>query len=451
MRAGGRELVREAGRERRCALTARADPLACRAERHEGTVRVAGAAGELREAPIDCLALDPQRLQPSLCLDGGRSLDRGDEGLTVTGTLGGMPALGCSGPGRRTRLLGGKLERAHCLVGPGALRTFGLGEIVAQPRGEGGGGLRANRETLSGTLQAIEGAQRGLARSGRTRELRLRALPVAEDGREPLLGRPPGERGRGAALLGSGPALVERREVDSRDPRPKRHDLPREPLRPLRGGRLQRERPEALAHLLLDVARALHLRRDPRELELGAVASPLELAEARSLLDESAPVLGLEASTASTFPCETIECIEPPSPTSASSSTRSVLRTGARLTRYWPSPPRTSRREIESSAKSSSSPKPPSSLSKTSSTSQWSAADRSAPPANSTSSGLSARSSDGVNDPAAQTIASETFDFPEPFGPTTTATPGSRLTSTGSGNDLKPRSLMLRRCMRGRG
>ena len=123
-----------------------------------------------------------------------------------------------------------------------------------------------------------------------------------------------------------------------------------------------------------------------------------------------------------------------------------MRRTGARLTRYCPSPPRTSLRAIEISLKSSSSPKPPSSLSKTSSTSQWSAAARFAEPPKSTSSGFSARSSDGVSEPAAQTIASETFDFPEPFGPTTTATPGSRLTSTGSGNDLKPRSLMERRC-----
>jgi hypothetical protein len=55
---------------------------------------------------------------------------------------------------------------------------------------------------------------------------------------------------------------------------------------------------------------------------------------------------------------------------------------------------------------------------------------------------------DVVGLPAAQTIASETFDLPEPFGPTTTATPGSRRTSTGSGNDLKPRSLIARRCTR---
>jgi len=79
------------------------------------------------------------------------------------------------------------------------------------------------------------------------------------------------------------------------------------------------------------------------------------------------------------------------------------------------------------------------------STSQKSSAERPPPPAKRTSSGFSARNSEGAIDPAAQTMASETFDFPEPFGPTTTATPGSRRISTGSGNDLKPRSLMARR------
>ena len=69
-------------------------------------------------------------------------------------------------------------------------------------------------------------------------------------------------------------------------------------------------------------------------------------------------------------------------------------------------------------------------------------------PAKRTSSGFSARSSVGARLPAAQRIASATFDLPEPFGPTTTATPGSRRTSTGSGNDLKPRSLIDCRCTR---
>ena len=143
-----------------------------------------------------------------------------------------------------------------------------------------------------------------------------------------------------------------------------------------------------------------------------------------------------------------IECIPPPSPRSASSSTRSIRRTPVRLTRYCPSPPRCRRRAIESSEKSTG--PSPSALSNSSSTSQKSVAFRPAAPAKSTSSGFSARSSDGASEPAAQTIPSETFDFPEPFGPTTTATPGSSRISTGSGNDLKPRSLIALRCTRGR-
>src|SRR6185503_6959718 len=85
-------------------------------------------------------------------------------------------------------------------------------------------------------------------------------------------------------------------------------------------------------------------------------------------------------------------------------------------------------------------------LSNSSSTCAWSDAARVSEPANRTSSGFSARSSCGESDPAAQTIASDTFDFPEPFGPTITPTPGSRRISTGSGNDLKPRILIAVRC-----
>ena len=67
---------------------------------------------------------------------------------------------------------------------------------------------------------------------------------------------------------------------------------PRELLRALGRGRLQRQRAQPLAHLVLDVARPLDLRRDARELQLGAVPAPLELAEAGRLLDERAPILG---------------------------------------------------------------------------------------------------------------------------------------------------------------
>src|SRR5262249_35411003 len=64
-------------------------------------------------------------------------------------------------------------------------------------------------------------------------------------------------------------------------------------LRALRGRRLQRERPEPLGHLGLEVARPVGLRRDARELQLGAMTTPLELAETGGLLDERAPLFGL--------------------------------------------------------------------------------------------------------------------------------------------------------------
>ena len=69
-----------------------------------------------------------------------------------------------------------------------------------------------------------------------------------------------------------------------------RRDLDAELLGALGRGRLQRERTEALAHLVLEVARALDLSRDAGELELGAVAAALETAEPRGLLDELAPL-----------------------------------------------------------------------------------------------------------------------------------------------------------------
>ena len=145
-----------------------------------------------------------------------------------------------------------------------------------------------------------------------------------------------------------------------------------------------------------------------------------------------------------------IERSPPPRPTSESSSTRSIRRTAVRLTRYWPSPPRWSRRAIETSANGSSG-HAPSSLSKSSSTSQNSTGLRVRRAREEHVVGLLRAQLVRASEPVAHRIASETFDFPEPFGPTTTATPGSSRTSTGSANDLKPRSLIAFRCTRGRG
>src|SRR5262249_60116253 len=73
--------------------------------------------------------------------------------------------------------------------------------------------------------------------------------------------------------------LAELGEVDSGDPCAQAGDLPSQLLGALRRGRLQRERPEPLRHLSLQVARALDLLRDPRQLELGAMPPALEATE----------------------------------------------------------------------------------------------------------------------------------------------------------------------------
>ena len=70
-------------------------------------------------------------------------------------------------------------------------------------------------------------------------------------------------------------------------------DLAAQLLGPLGRGRLERERPQPLLDLGLEVAGALDVGRDPRELQLGTVPAALEAAETGGLLDELAPLLGL--------------------------------------------------------------------------------------------------------------------------------------------------------------
>ena len=67
-------------------------------------------------------------------------------------------------------------------------------------------------------------------------------------------------------------------------------ELTPELLGPFGRARLQRERAQTLAHLVLEVAGALDLHIDPRQLELSAVPPPLEAAEPGRLLDERAPL-----------------------------------------------------------------------------------------------------------------------------------------------------------------
>src|SRR5947208_17023697 len=49
--------------------------------------------------------------------------------------------------------------------------------------------------------------------------------------------------------------------------------------------------------------------------------------------------------------------------------------------------------------------------------------------------------------PSTQRIASETFDFPHPLGPTIAVTPGWKLSEVLSANDLNPRTVRFFRYM----
>jgi len=268
-------------------------PLAGGTERDQRAVGLARAAGQLAKAAIDRLARCARRVEPALRLDRGRALGGREQCLGVASPLGDPPALGGSIARRGGRLAGRVLEGTHRLVGTDRQRTLRLREVLAEPCRKGDERLRANGQALARALQSVERAERALARAGGVRKLDLRRLPLTENRRQPLLRRPARERGRASACVGLGSTLLQRCEVERCDTCAQRRDLPHELLRTLGGGCLERQRPKPLPHLLLDVAGALDLCRDPSELQLGAMAAPLELPEPRSLLDERAPVLWL--------------------------------------------------------------------------------------------------------------------------------------------------------------
>jgi len=148
-------------------------------------------------------------------------------------------------------------------------------------------------EPLDATLQAIERSDGSLPAAGGVGELVLCASTIREQAFQPRLRTATDQRGGVAPLLGLGLAGLGVGEVELCDPRPQCGNLAPELLGALGGGGLQRERAETAAHLILDVARALHLERDPGELELSPAPAPLELAEARGLFDERPPILRL--------------------------------------------------------------------------------------------------------------------------------------------------------------
>src|SRR5204862_6793435 len=112
--------------------------------------------------------------------------------------------------------------------------------------------LLAQCEPLARAADAVESRRRLLPAPGRVRELLFRRRALLEQPLEPLVRRPPCQRGRRAALLDAGEPLVEDGEVELGDACPQRRDLAAELLRPLGRRRLQRERPQPLPDLVLD-------------------------------------------------------------------------------------------------------------------------------------------------------------------------------------------------------
>src|SRR5713101_7528271 len=126
-------------------------------------------------------------------------------------------------------------------------------------------------------------------------------------------------------------------------------------------------------------------------------------------------------------------------PESDSSSWMSSSRHGAPLSWYSESPARNKVRVIVTSENSMGSN--PAELSMVSETSARPSAGRSGVPAKMTSSILPPRSVRGPCAPSTHATASTRSDLPEPFGPTTTVTPGSNSRTVLSAKDLKPRRV----------
>ena len=121
----------------------------------------------------------------------------------------------------------------------------------------------------------------------------------------------------------------------------------------------------------------------------------------------------------------------------------SSRRHGAPLIMYSDSPVRNRVRVIVTSENSIGSI--PAVLSIVSATSARPSAGRSAVPAKMTSSILPPRSARAPWAPSTHATESTTLDLPEPFGPTTTHTPGSKSSVVLSAKDLKPFSVSDRR------
>ncbi len=194
-------------------------------------------------------------------------------------------------------LVGGTGERGRARRGRFA--THGVGrdrrQVGAQTLGERLGRLAAKGETLALRAEPVERRRRALSRPGGVRQLLLGARARRQQVVEPRVALLPRRELVGAAMRQHRRPCREPREVERRERRLDPRDLLAEAHGPLGGGRLQRQRAETLAHLLLEISGALDLDRDAGELQLGPMPAQLEPPEPGCLLDEGPPLARLGA------------------------------------------------------------------------------------------------------------------------------------------------------------
>ncbi len=155
---------------------------------------------------------------------------------------------------------------------------------------------------------------------------------------------------------------------------------------------------------------------------------------------------GFASKIASNLPWPTITCISRPIPLSLNNSCISNNLVFSPFNKYSLVPFRNKTRVIVTSVKSIGSA--PSVLSIVTETSALPNGARPLVPANMTSSIFPPRKDFAPCSPITHEIASTTFDFPEPFGPTTQVIPGSKLRFVEEAKDLNPFRLMLFKNMR---
>ena len=210
---------------------------------------------------------------------------------------------------------------------------------------------------------------------------------------------------------------------------------------------LPAERAELAADLAGEVGQAREVGLHRVELAERLLLALAVLEDARGLLDEAAALLGRRAQHGVELALPDDDVHLAPEAGVGEQVLDVEQAAALPLIAYSEPPLRNSVREIVTSVYSIGSA--PSVLSIVSDTSARPSGGRPEVPAKMTSSILPPRRDLAPCSPITQARASTTFDLPEPFGPTTQVTPGSRFSVVAEANDLNPRRVRVFRCTRG--